>query len=145
MFGYPGRVSELADWFLTAEERGNPGTKIPAWCAGNNVQPLIHGSTYFDQLVSEVESLGDGDYLFFTDWRGDPDQMRDDGPTIRAVLLAAERGVVVKGLVWRSHSTSSPTARKRTATSARPSNGRAARCCWTSVSGSAVPTTRSWW
>ena len=43
--------------------------------------------------------------MFFTDWRGDPDQkMRDGGPTIRELFChAAERGVVVKGLVWRSH------------------------------------------
>ena len=60
---------------------------------------------YFDRLVTEVEALGDGDYLFFTDWRGDPDEkMRDDGPTISELFCAAaERGVVVKGLMWRSH------------------------------------------
>jgi phosphatidylserine/phosphatidylglycerophosphate/cardiolipin synthase-like enzyme len=103
--GYPGRVSQLADWFLTAAERGNPASRIPAWCEGSRAEPLIHGATYFDRLVSEVEVLGDGDYLFFTDWRGDPDEkMRDDGPTIRELFCsAAERGVVVKGLVWRSH------------------------------------------
>ena len=46
-----------------------------------------------------------GDYLFFTDWRGDPDEkMRDDGPTVSELFCAAaERGVVVKGLMWRSH------------------------------------------
>ena len=98
-------MAELAKWFLTAEERGNPATKIPAWCAGSRAEPLIHGATYFDRLVTEVEALGDGDYVFFTDWRGDPDEkMRDDGPTIRELFCsAAERGVVVKGLVWRSH------------------------------------------
>ena len=98
-------MAELAEWFLTADERGNPASKIPAWCEGNRAEPLIHGATYFDQLVTEVEALGEGDYLFFTDWRGDPDEkMRDDGPTIRELFCkAAERGVVVKGLVWRSH------------------------------------------
>ncbi len=103
--GYPGGVAELAEWFLTADERGNPASKIPAWCVGNRAEPLIHGATYFDRLVTEVEALGEGDYLFFTDWRGDPDEkMRDDGPTIRELFCkAAERGVVVKGLVWRSH------------------------------------------
>jgi phosphatidylserine/phosphatidylglycerophosphate/cardiolipin synthase-like enzyme len=103
--GYTCRVPELADWFLTTEERGNPVTTIPAWCEGNRAEPLIHGATYFDRLVDEVEKLGDGDYVFFTDWRGDPDEkLRDDGPTIRELLCAAaERGVVVKGLVWRSH------------------------------------------
>ncbi len=104
-FGYSRRVSELADWFLTAEERGNPASAIASWCAGSRAEPLIHGATYFDQLVNEVEALGDGDYVFFTDWRGDPDQkMREDGPTVRELLCeAAGRGVVVKGLVWRSH------------------------------------------
>ena len=48
---------------------------------------LIHGSMYFDHLVTEVEALRAGDHVFFTDWRGDPDQkMRDDGPTARIAL-----------------------------------------------------------
>ena len=96
---------ELTDWFLTTEERGNPCSHLPTWCEGNRVEPLIHGSTYFDRLVTEVESLSAGDHLFFTDWRGDPDErMRDDGPTIAELFCdAAERGVVVKGLMWRSH------------------------------------------
>jgi len=94
-----------AQWFLTAEERGNPASQIPASSAGNRVQPLVHGATYFDALVDEVEALGVGDYLFFTDWRGDPDElMRPGGPTVREMFSAAAgRGVVVKGLVWRSH------------------------------------------
>ncbi len=95
----------LADWFLTESERGNPASTMPAWCAGNRAEPLIHGATYFDRLVDEVDALGAGDHLFFTDWRGDPDEkLRDEGPTIRDLFWrAAERGVVVKGLVWRSH------------------------------------------
>jgi len=98
-------VSDLADWFLTDAERGNPSSKLPAWSEGNRAEPLIHGATYFDHLATEVEALGADDYLFFTDWRGDPDEkMRDDGPTIRELFChAAKRGVVVKGLVWRSH------------------------------------------
>ena len=46
-----------------------------------------------------------GDLLLFTDWRGDPDE-RLDGPgtAVAAVFgLAASRGVVVRGLLWRSH------------------------------------------
>ena len=72
---------------------------------GNRAEPLIHGSTYFDHLATEVEALRAGDHLFFTDWRGDPDEkMRDDGPTVGELFCAAaERGVVVKGLMWRSH------------------------------------------
>ncbi|MBO0680570.1 phospholipase [Mycolicibacterium sp. S2-37] len=98
-------MTDRSEWFLTAEERGNPASRLPAHCEGNLVEPLIHGATYFDALATEVESLGPGDHVFFTDWRGDPDQlMRDGGPTIRELLsAAAERGVVVKGLVWRSH------------------------------------------
>ncbi|MGE2720808.1 phospholipase D family protein [Mycolicibacterium celeriflavum] len=95
----------VEEWFLTAEERGNPASDIPVWCDGNRVEPLVHGSTYFDDLATEVEALEPGDYVFFTDWRGDPDQkMRDGGPTVSELFCrAAERGVIVKGLVWRSH------------------------------------------
>nr|WP_090274075.1 phospholipase D-like domain-containing protein [Mycolicibacterium komanii]CRL66993.1 phospholipase D/transphosphatidylase [Mycolicibacterium komanii] len=95
----------VEEWFLTAEERGNPASDIPVWCDGNRVQPLVHGSTYFDQLATEVEALEPGDHVFFTDWRGDPDEkLRDDGPTMSELFCrAAQRGVIVKGLVWRSH------------------------------------------
>ena len=98
-------MAGLADWFLTTAERANPASNLPAWCEGNRAEPLIHGSTYFDHLVTEVEALGRGDYLFFTDWRGDPDEkLRDGGPRIAELFCkAAERGVVVKGLMWRSH------------------------------------------
>lgn len=92
-------------WFLTAAERGNPDTSLPAFSEGNSVQPLVHGATYFDALVTEVEALRAGDHLFFTDWRGDPDErLRPDGPTIVELFgAAAVRGVIVKGLMWRSH------------------------------------------
>lgn len=98
-------MTDRSEWFLTADERGNPASTLPAHCEGNLVEPLIHGATYFDALASEVETLQAGDHVFFTDWRGDPDELlRDGGPTIRELFsAAAERGVVVKGLVWRSH------------------------------------------
>jgi hypothetical protein len=36
-------------------------------------------------------SFGAGDYLFFTDWRGDPDEkMRDDGP-FRSITRSTTR------------------------------------------------------
>jgi phosphatidylserine/phosphatidylglycerophosphate/cardiolipin synthase-like enzyme len=93
------------DWFLSAEERGNPHSSLPTWCAGNTAEPLIHGIRYFDRLATEVDSLREGDHLFFTDWRGDPDErLRDDGPTVAELFAAAaKRGVIVKGLLWRSH------------------------------------------
>jgi phosphatidylserine/phosphatidylglycerophosphate/cardiolipin synthase-like enzyme len=95
----------MEDWFLTARERGNPVTQLPTWRQGNQAEPLIHGATYFERLATEVAALEAGDHLFFTDWRGDPDErMRPEGPTIAELFCeAAERGVVVKGLVWRSH------------------------------------------
>jgi phosphatidylserine/phosphatidylglycerophosphate/cardiolipin synthase-like enzyme len=93
------------DWFLSGQERGNPDSSIPNWCAGNSAEPLIHGITYFDRLATEVDSLRAGDHLFFTDWRGDPDELlRPGGPTVAALFAAAaRRGVIVKGLLWRSH------------------------------------------
>lgn len=97
-------VTDLSEWFLTRAER-NPDSDLPAWCEGSVAEALVHGATYFDRLVDEVEALREGDHLFFTDWRGDPDQlMREGGPTISELFCrAAERGVIVKGLVWRSH------------------------------------------
>lgn len=102
--GY-AHAMDLSEWFLTAEQRGNPASTLPAWCAGSRVEPLIHGSTYFEALATEVEALQAGDYVFFTDWRGDPDEkMRDGGPSVAELFCrAAQRGVTVKGLVWRSH------------------------------------------
>ncbi|MBB3083528.1 phospholipase D family protein [Geodermatophilus sabuli] len=92
-------------WLLTAEERGNPATALPAWTAGNLAEPLVHGVEYFDRLVTEVETLGEGDQLWFTDWRGDPDErLRENGPTVAELFEEAlRRGVAVRGLVWRSH------------------------------------------
>jgi phosphatidylserine/phosphatidylglycerophosphate/cardiolipin synthase-like enzyme len=96
---------QIEDWFLSAPERGNPATCLPAWCEGNHAEPLVHGAAYFDRLVDSVDALVEGDHLFFTDWCGDPDErMCPGGPTVSALFSrAAARGVVVKGLVWRSH------------------------------------------
>src|SRR4051794_10365553 len=101
-----GTELDVAKWFLTARERGNPACRLPAWCAGNAVQPLVNGAAYFARLTEEVQALQEGDHLFFTDWRGDADQrLSPTGPTIGELFgAAARRGVVVKGLMWRSHS-----------------------------------------
>ncbi|MGW1956925.1 phospholipase D family protein [Streptomyces sp. NPDC001920] len=103
---------ELTDWLLTSDERGNSATRLDrrrpdraAWSRGNLVRPLVHGGTYFPALHSAIREQRAGDLLLFTDWRGDPDE-RLDGPgsEIGKVLgEAAERGVIVKGLLWRSH------------------------------------------
>jgi phosphatidylserine/phosphatidylglycerophosphate/cardiolipin synthase-like enzyme len=69
------------------------------------VHPLVHGKAYFAELLRCVRSMRAGDFVFFTDWRGDPDEQLDGpGSEISQVLSdAAARGVVVKGLIWRSH------------------------------------------
>jgi phosphatidylserine/phosphatidylglycerophosphate/cardiolipin synthase-like enzyme len=100
-------------WFLGAGERGNDVTGLDrrhpgggAWSVGNEVETLVHGATYFGRLLSAISELEAGDQLFFTDWRGDPDQLLSDsaGSEIGSVLAAAaRRGVSVKGLLWRSH------------------------------------------
>ncbi|WP_049788125.1 phospholipase D family protein [Geodermatophilus obscurus] len=98
-------MDDVERWLLTAEERGNPATSLPAYTEGNLVEALVHGVPYFDRLVECVERLDAGDHLFFTDWRGDPDeQLRPGGPTVARLFTdAVRRGVCVRGLVWRSH------------------------------------------
>lgn len=101
-----------AEWLLTAGERGNDATRLDerhpdgsAWSEGNHARALVHGAAYFAELLAGIRAMRAGDLLLFTDWRGDPDE-RLDGPgtEIGTVLSrAAERGVIVKGLLWRSH------------------------------------------
>lgn len=98
-------MDDPSEWLLTSQERGNPATSLPAWTSGNLARPLVHGAAYFDRLVEAVEMLDEGDHLWFTDWRGDPDQLlREGGPTVAELFTGAlKRGVCVRGLVWRSH------------------------------------------
>lgn len=101
----------LARWLLTGEERGNRSTELDhrrggeAWTSGNDVRVLVHGAGYFAELLHETRQLRAGDVMMFTDWRGDPDErLAGPGTEVSRVLCeAAARGVVVKGLVWRSH------------------------------------------
>jgi phosphatidylserine/phosphatidylglycerophosphate/cardiolipin synthase-like enzyme len=109
-----GRVPDvLESWFLTASERDNDFSLLDrrrsdglAWSSGNDVEALVHGAVYFRRVLEAIRELGQSDRLYFTDWRGDPDQrLADDADSeIGAVLAAAaRRGVSVKGLLWRSH------------------------------------------
>jgi phosphatidylserine/phosphatidylglycerophosphate/cardiolipin synthase-like enzyme len=95
----------VEDWFLAGDERGNAAYRLPDWLEGNRVRAHVHGTVYFERLVHEVRQLERGDHLFFTDWRGDADErLCPDGPTVGELFCdAARRGVVVKGLMWRSH------------------------------------------
>ncbi|MFW0871909.1 phospholipase D family protein [Rhodococcoides corynebacterioides] len=110
-----GRSSILADstfdhdahpWLLTAEERGNPDTRIGPWTEGNACRTLVHGATYFEVLGEHLAAAGRDDLVLFTDWRGDPEQvLSESGPTVEDALSdAARRGAAVRGLLWRSHS-----------------------------------------
>lgn len=96
----------VEDWLLSRAERGNSATRlVRAWSDGNEVRSLVHGAAYFTELVAAIRRLEPTDLLLFTDWRGDPDE-RLDGPgteVSRVMADAARRGVVVRGLIWRSH------------------------------------------
>ncbi len=103
----------LPDLFLRPAERDNPHTIIDerhpegvAWSEGNRVRLIAHGRAYMAELHARVEALGEGDLLYFVDWRGDPDQQLTDDPgsTVSATFAAAaRRGADVRGLLWRSH------------------------------------------
>ena len=107
-------MPDPSDWLLTQPERGNPATRLDdlhpgeqAWSEGNLVRPLIHGATYFAELYERIEATRAGDLVFFTDWQGDADERLtgEPGSEVAEVLgRADERGVDVRGLVWRSHS-----------------------------------------
>jgi len=102
-----------AQWLLTKSERGNATTVLDdrhvgeqAWSTGNLVRPLIHGSTYFPRLYDAIEATRSGDLVLFTDWQGDADERLTGEPGSEVVEVlgrADERGVDVRGLVWRSH------------------------------------------
>jgi len=99
------------DWFLIADERGNPWTRIDrgasegGWSTGNRVEVLVDGATYFASLYRELCSLQRDDWVHFTDWEGDPDERLDGPGTELASVLEelARRDVHVRGLLWRSH------------------------------------------
>ena len=100
-------------WLLTKSERGNLQTVLDdrhdgeqAWSRGNHARPLVHGATYFAELAVRIAGTEPGDLIYFTDWRGDPDERLVDEPgnTVKDLLAAADRrGVDVRGLIWRSH------------------------------------------
>jgi phosphatidylserine/phosphatidylglycerophosphate/cardiolipin synthase-like enzyme len=99
------------DWFLRPDDRGNPATELDrrrgdgrAFTAGNQVDLIVHGRPYFEQLYDALSNTQRGDTVHFADWRGDPDQYLVDDREFADVLAElAKRGVKVRGLVWRSH------------------------------------------
>jgi phosphatidylserine/phosphatidylglycerophosphate/cardiolipin synthase-like enzyme len=102
----------IDDWFLTAAERGNPFTGIDerhdgiAWTEGNSIEVLVDGAEYFGALHRALCEAQAGDTVLFTGLEGNADTrlLPYDGCEIGTVLAAAaERGVAVRGLVWRAH------------------------------------------
>jgi phosphatidylserine/phosphatidylglycerophosphate/cardiolipin synthase-like enzyme len=101
------------DWLLTQDERANPSSRLDdhhpgreAWSTGNLVRPLVHGATYFAELHERLEATRPGDLVFFTDWQGDADEQLTGEPgseVVEVLARADERGVDVRGLIWRSH------------------------------------------
>jgi phosphatidylserine/phosphatidylglycerophosphate/cardiolipin synthase-like enzyme len=100
------------DWFLTAEERGNPATEIDrrrgdgtAWTEDNRVEVVVDGAEYYARLYEVLCTLGPDDWVHFTDWEGDPDErLVGPGTEVGHVLAdLARKGVHVRGLLWRSH------------------------------------------
>ena len=111
--GEPTPLSRPDDWLLSKSERGNPRTRLDArhpgdqaWSEGNRVVPLIHGTSYFPELFKRLEATVAGDLVLFADWQGDADERLtgEPGSEVAEVLSRADqRGVDVRGLVWRSH------------------------------------------
>ena len=103
----------FSSWLITKAERANPRTVLDdqhsgedAWSHGNVVRPLIHGSAYFPHLLERVEATRPGDLVLFTDWRGDGDEQllgTEGSDVLRVLGEADQRGVDVRGLIWRSH------------------------------------------
>ena len=135
------------------EERANPSTRIDdqhegdrAWSTGNLVRPLIHGATYFPALHEAVEATRAGDLVLFTDWQGDADERLTGEPgseVVEVLASADERGVDVRGLVWRSHLDNTGFFARENRHSGSSSSAEAPRRCWTCACARAVRTTRS--
>jgi phosphatidylserine/phosphatidylglycerophosphate/cardiolipin synthase-like enzyme len=102
-----------ADSLLTKDQRANASTRLDdrhpgaaAWSEGNLVRSLVHGATYFAELIERLEATGPGDLVLFTDWQGDADERLTGEPgseVVEVLTRAKERGADVRGLIWRSH------------------------------------------
>ncbi len=101
------------DWFLTRAERDNDATRVDlahperAWSDGNLCRVLVDGVAYFRELHERLEATREGDLVLFTDWQGDADELLvaddPDSAVLEVLATADERGVDVRGLIWRSH------------------------------------------
>ncbi len=94
----------IPHWFLDRAERRNPATDLRDWTVGNDVVPLVDGAHYFRHLHRTLCATRRGDHVFFTDFRGDYEELLDGpGSSVGDVLrVLAAAGVQVFGLLWRS-------------------------------------------
>ena len=138
---------QIEDWFLTPKQRGNRRTSLPAWCEGSCATPIVDGADVLQSAGRRGGGARPGDHLFFTDWRGDPDQLlRDDGPTMVDLFRVgrqARGGGARPALAFAPrHRPVQPGGEPRGQREA--SRRPAARCCSTSGCAGAARTTRSW-
>jgi phosphatidylserine/phosphatidylglycerophosphate/cardiolipin synthase-like enzyme len=106
-------VGDVTEWFLTRAERDNDAARIDrihpdrAWSEGNRCWPLVDGVAYFRELYERLQATREGDLVLFTDWQGDADELMvaddPDSAVVDVLARADERGVDVRGLIWRSH------------------------------------------
>ena len=104
-----------SEWLLTQAERGNPQTRSSttrhhgdqAWSDREPRPAADPRLAYFPRAVRRDRGhRSEGDLVFFTDWQGDADERLTGEPGSEVVEVlgrADERGVDVRGLVWRSH------------------------------------------
>ena len=140
-----GRVGGLVPHDRAARQPARP--RLPDWCTGNRVEPLIHGATYFDRLADRGGRAAPRRLPVLhrlarrprrADARRRPDHRRAVLPRRRtrrrrqgpAVALASGQARLQRG--------GEPASRRRDRR--RP----AARCCSTSGCASAARITRSW-
>jgi phosphatidylserine/phosphatidylglycerophosphate/cardiolipin synthase-like enzyme len=101
---------DATDWFLLADQRGNPATAIDAgrapraWTTGNHAEVLVDGDAYLRCLQQTLETARRGDRLLLAGLEMDADLLLGGGVRLGGLLAALlARGVEVRGLVWRSH------------------------------------------
>lgn len=94
-------------WLLTAAQRGNDSSGLPAWHEGNAVRAAIDGCSYLCELAQALDGAAAGDVVLLAGWRAEPDELLGEGgPPVSAALVgAARRGALVRVLLWRSHAT----------------------------------------
>ena len=89
--------SSIGSWFLSDAERRNSASDIRGWTSGNLVEPLVDGARYFRRLHDVLCRTRAQDQVYFTDFRGDTEELlAGPGTSVGDVLSElAERGVFV--------------------------------------------------